>query len=71
MRYRIRIDLAFPTEAPHLALLNHALGFFPKAVTINPGDINEEVGFITTEKCYHDEEPGRPCEIIEELTTQD
>jgi len=69
MLYRITIDLSFPTEAPQIALLQHALAHFPGAVTINPGLPQEEQGHIITQKCYHDEDLARPCQIIEELTT--
>ena len=69
MLYRIRIDLAFPIEAPALALFNHAKGFLPQAVTINPGQVNEEKGFIMREACYHDERGREPCDLVEEHTT--
>lgn len=35
--------------------------------TIRKGLANEERSFIRIEKCYHDEDPPRPCEVIEEI----
>jgi hypothetical protein len=33
--------------------------------TIRKGEINEEKSMIALEKHYHDEDPTKPCEIIE------
>ena len=35
--------------------------------TIRKGEPNEERSVITLEKHYHDEDPSRPCEILEKL----
>lgn len=69
MFYRIRIDLAFRNPGVYTGLLEHAEGIISQAHTINPGQANEEIGYIITEECYHDEDPAKPCEIIEEQYT--
>ena len=69
MLYRIRLDLAFETEAPRLALFNMARAFVSKAITINPGEENQEVGYLMTEECHHDEHPPQPCVVTKNLTT--
>lgn len=40
------------------------LPLFQRAVVINEGQDNEERGFIQVEKCYHDEVPVKPCEVV-------
>jgi len=65
MIYRITIDLAFENEAPIKAIKNTALDHFPKAVTINPGGEQEERGYIKLLHCYHDEQPNKPCDLLE------
>ena len=69
MFYRIRIDLAFNNQGLAVGLEGHALGVFDLAHTINPGQVNEEKGFIIVEECHHDEEPHVPCTLIEEHLT--
>ncbi|MBA7493221.1 hypothetical protein ES702_03787 [subsurface metagenome] len=64
MFYRVRIDLAYPEDANPKAIQAHANTLFHDAMTINPGQPNEERGYIMLEKCYHDEDPPRPCEVI-------
>lgn len=69
MFWRIRIDLAFEKEASINAIKNTALDHFAKAFTINPGTPEEERGTIVLEKCYHNEHPPKPCQLIEEHLT--
>ncbi|MBA7715053.1 hypothetical protein ES703_124091 [subsurface metagenome] len=64
MFYRLRIDLAFTTiPSPDKARL-YAKKLLSQAVVINPGEPNEERGYITLERCHHDELPSQPCEIL-------
>lgn len=69
MLYRITIDLAFEEEDPTDDILDKTLDHLAKAVTINPDLPSEERGFIKLVKCYHDEDPHRPCELIIEYHT--
>lgn len=69
MLYRIRLDLAFPDEADRHDIFDKALDALEKAVTIQPGQPEEEPGFITLEDCYHDETPPQPCVVTEEHHT--
>ena len=68
MFYRVRIDLAYPADTNPKAILAHTKGLMPGAININHGDINQEIGFIILEKCYHDQDPTLPCEVIENYT---
>lgn len=35
-----------------------------KSQTINPGEVTEERGTIILEECYHDEDPVKPCHVL-------
>jgi hypothetical protein len=63
MKYRVRIDLSFAGEADAQALMAYARGLSDKAVSINEGEVNEEIAFCDLEICRHDE--GLPCEKLE------
>ncbi|KKM03472.1 hypothetical protein LCGC14_1774110 [marine sediment metagenome] len=69
MFYRTRIDLAFTTQADALKAREKALAMLPEAVTINPNTPQEERGFITVERCFHDEDPSLDCLVIEHHQT--
>ena len=68
MFYRIRVDLAYPHDTNPKAILAHTKPLLPGAMSIHPGLINEEKGYIMLEKCYHDEDPTKPCELLELLS---
>lgn len=64
MLYRIRLDLAYPEDTNPKAIIAQTKSLMPQAVVINPGQPNEERGYIILEKCFHDEDPLKPCEVI-------
>lgn len=65
MFYRIKIDLAYPADTNPKAILAHTKGLMPGALIINPGQDNEERGYIVLEHCFHDEQPNKPCIVVE------
>lgn len=65
MKYRVRLDLAFDSEADAQSLAAYAKGVIGKAVNINAGAVNAETSFIESELCRHDE--GLPCTSLERL----
>ncbi len=65
MKYRVRIDLSFTNEADAQSLLTYAKNLSGKAVSINEGEVNEEIAFCDSEICRHDE--GLPCTHLERL----
>ena len=65
MKYRVRLDLSFADEADAQSLMAYAKNLSGKAVSINEGEVNEEIGFSDLEICRHDE--GLPCEKLERL----
>lgn len=69
MIYRIMLKLDFDNLDPINDIKDKALDHFAEAKTINQGEPNEEQGFIIVQKCYHEETPVEPCEILEEHYT--
>lgn len=65
MKYRVRIDLSFDSEADAQSLLGFARELSGKAVSINEGSGDEEISFCDMELCRHDE--GLPCTRLERL----
>ncbi len=65
MKYRVRIDLSFANEADAQSLMAYAKNLTGKAVSINEGEVNEEIAFCDSEICRHDE--GLPCEKLERV----
>ena len=65
MKYRVRIDLSFDAESDAQSLMTYARNLSEKAVSINVGEVNEEIAFCDLEICRHDE--GLPCEKLERV----
>ena len=61
---KIRFDLCLildPTDVPAKdALVNYMENLKPKLERLNL----EETSYIQVQKCYHDETPVKPCEVI-------
>ncbi len=65
MKYRVRLDLSFESEIDARSLMAYAKNLSGKAVSINEGEVNEEIAFVDLEICRHDE--GLPCEKLERV----
>jgi len=65
MKYRVRLDLSFPSQADAQTLMDYAKNISAKAVSLNVGQPNEEVSFCDLEICRHDE--GLPCTRLERI----
>ena len=65
MKYRVRVDMSFASEADASALMAHAKTLTGKAASINEGEPDEEVSFCDLEMCRHDE--GLPCTGLERV----
>ena len=63
MKYRVRVDMCFDSEADARMLMNYAKGKAGKAVSINEGSDSEEISYCDLELCGHDE--GQPCTRLE------
>jgi hypothetical protein len=65
MKYRVRLDLSFASEAEARSLMAYAKNLTAKATSLNEGAVNEEISFCDLEICRHDE--GLPCEKLERV----
>ncbi len=67
MKYRVRLDLSFDSEADAQSLLAYAKNQASRAASINEGEPNEEIAFYDLEICRHDE--GLPCTKLDADTS--
>lgn len=58
------MNLAFEEEDEAEDFYHDGQIALPKAKVINPGQPNEERGYILLQKCFHDDQPPSPCETI-------
>ena len=65
MKYRVRVDLSFADQSDAQTLADYAKEIANKAVSINEGQVNEEISFCDLEICRHDE--GLPCTRLDRL----
>jgi len=65
MKYRVRVDLSFDSEADARALMDYAKALTGKAASMNEGEVNEEISFCELEICRHEE--GLPCTRLDRL----
>ena len=68
MKYRIRMDMSFETEANAQALMNSGKALIGQAVNINRGEEDAIVSFCALELCRHDE--GLPCTLVERVEVE-
>lgn len=69
MFYRVVAILHFTEEDEAKDFYHDCEVALPKAETINPGQVNQEIGTILLSKCHHDEQPVLSCEQIETAST--
>lgn len=65
MKYRVRVDLSFESESDARSLMGYTKDMLESVVSINEGEVNEEVSFCDLEICRHDE--GLSCEKLERV----
>ena len=65
MKYRVRTDLSFDSEADARAFMAFAKQISAKSVSVNEGEVNQEISFCELEICRHDE--GLPCTRLDRL----
>lgn len=64
MIYQVRVALFFEKPDAGKQAYETCLKLREKAVTINPGGINEEVSTVVLIECHHDESPLIPCKVV-------
>ena len=65
MIYRVLTVLAFNTRDPADDIIDKIKDVFDQAITVNPGQLNEELSFYTLEQCFHDQDKLHDCTILE------
>jgi len=70
MKYRIRLDLIFDEKEDAMKAFNFLKKKRVLFRTIRKGEPNEERSVLEIHKCYHDEDPTKPCEIIERIESE-
>ena len=61
MHQRIIIDLRFPNPQHVQQIKAYIIPLLPHAITINPGQPNQERSQALTQLCGHDNEPPEKC----------
>lgn len=64
MFYRVVVNLNFNREDIPERAYRDARWLLQNAIVVNPGQPNEERGYIELQQCFHDEDPTRPCVIL-------
>ena len=67
MKYRVRVDFCFDSEADARLLIDYARSLTGKAVSINEGEVNEEISYADIHLCGHDEPSPQPCQSLERV----
>lgn len=64
MFYRAIIQVNIPEPATPSKIKETLRWIRNHAITINQGQPNEERSRITIHRCFHDENPSVPCEML-------
>lgn len=67
MLYKLKMELAFETEKEPKSVLNKVKQVISKAVKRPSSSGMLDQAFVELHKCYHDETPAKPCEVIERI----
>lgn len=69
MFYRLTLTANFSTPPPPGYL--HTIRDYVQshAITINPDTSNQEPSDYVVHRCFHDENPTAPCEVIDEWSS--
>jgi len=68
--YKVALVLFFDEESDARDTFNALARRKALFRTVNPGKPNEEKSVLRREICYHDETPPKPCEVVEEITSE-
>jgi len=70
MKWRVRADIIVSDKGEVMSIFDFLEVKKGSFETINKGKPNEERSRVSVEKCYHDEEPPKPCEILETVESE-
>jgi hypothetical protein len=66
MKYRVAISFIVDDETTAQQVFTVAKALRKSMITIRKGEPAEERSSIALEKHFHDEDPTKPCEVIEQ-----
>jgi len=69
MKYRLTITLFIDDEERAEDIFRFLEGRKALFRSIKPGSPDELKSLVRLERCYHDEEPVKPCELLKEFTS--
>lgn len=64
MIYEVRAHIFFTDENDAKDYMENSLSYLKIGVVVNPDQENKQGCSIELIKCYHDETPTLPCEVI-------
>jgi len=67
MKYRLTVSIFMDSEADAETIFRFLEGKRGIFKTIKKGMPEEEPSSVMLERCYHDEEPPKPCEVMKEF----
>jgi len=70
LKWRVRADIILDDKDKAMDIFDSLKDERDRFVTIRKGEPNEERSRVSIEKCYHDEDPSKPCEIIETVESE-
>jgi len=70
MKYRVQSDLILDEEDTAEKAFKYLKRMRRLFRTINEGKPNEEKSHLSWHRCYHDEEPAKPCEFVETVESE-
>lgn len=65
MIYQVRANLFFDVLDEAQDFFNDGIIALPKSIVVHPADPNYERPRLELIKCFHDETPTKPCELID------
>jgi len=69
MKYRLTITIFLDTEEDAERIFRFLEGQRGIFKSVRKGTPAEELSSVRLERCYHDEEPPKPCEVIKEFVS--
>lgn len=69
MIYQVRANMFFGKKDEAIDFFGDCQIALGKSVVLHPDSLNAERPRVELIKCYHDEHPTQPCEVVECLTS--
>jgi len=70
MKYRVWLNIILDAYEDAKKVYDFLAEYKPFMRTIRKGKPAEERSRITLAECYHDEDPTRPCQVLEKFESE-